>query len=259
MNAVPLDAANPPHPVQNAPRDRGLRPMTPEHEPITPPGSGAALQELRLPLDVLRWAPAWLATKPRRAVHPRTVILLPGFGAGPGSMRVMESWLRRCGHRVRDWGLGRNTGEVKWQRAELVRIVEDAIARHHEPVVLVGWSLGGYIAREYARTHPAHVRKVITLGSPVVGGPRYTATARWYRAQGFDLEELERAVAARYETPLRVPVTAIYSKRDGIVAWRACIDRWSPDVRHVEVSETHVGLGFSPRVLALVADEIDPP
>lgn len=233
--------------------------MTSEHEPITPPGSGAALQELRLPLDVLRWAPAWLATKPRRAVHPRTVILLPGFGAGPVSMRVMESWLRRCGHRVRDWGLGRNTGEVKWQRAELVRIVEDAIARHHEPVVLVGWSLGGYIAREYARTHPSHVRKVITLGSPVVGGPRYTATARWYRSQGFDLEELERAVAARYETPLRVPVTAIYSKRDGIVAWRACIDRWSPDVRHVEVSETHVGLGFSPRVLALVADEIDPP
>jgi hypothetical protein len=41
------------------------------------------------------------------------------------------------------------------------------------------------------------------------------------------------------------------------VAWQACIDRWSPNVRHIEVSETHVGLGFSPRVLAIVASEVD--
>jgi len=67
-----------------------------DHEPITPPGSRDALQELRLPLDVLRWAPTWLTTKPRRATHPRTVILLPGFGAGPRSMRLMESSLRRA-------------------------------------------------------------------------------------------------------------------------------------------------------------------
>jgi pimeloyl-ACP methyl ester carboxylesterase len=123
--------------------------------------------------------------------------------------------------------------------------------------VLVGWSLGGYIAREYAREHPREVRRVVTLGSPVIGGPRYTATAEWYRSQGHDLGEIERAIADRYATPLRVPVTAIYSKRDGIVAWRACIDRWSPDVRHIEVSETHVGLGFAPRVLAIVAEEVE--
>jgi pimeloyl-ACP methyl ester carboxylesterase len=231
--------------------------MTLDHEPITPPGRLAALQELRLPLDVLRWAPAWLTTRSRRTTHPRTVILLPGFGTGPRSMLVMESFLRRAGHRVRDWGLGRNTGEVKWQRAELVRVVEAAIAAHREPVVLVGWSLGGYIAREYARVHPQHVRKVITLGTPVIGGPRYTATARWYQSQGFDLDELEQAVADRYATPLTVPVTAIYSKRDGIVAWQACLDRWSPNVRHIEVSETHVGLGFAPTVLNLVAAEIE--
>jgi hypothetical protein len=61
----------------------------------------------------------------------------------------------------------------------------------------------------------------------------------------------------RTSRPLTVPVTAIYSKRDGVVAWRACIDRWSPNVRHIEVSETHVGLGFSPRVLGLIAAELE--
>ena len=195
--------------------------------------------------------------KSGRAAQPRTAILLPGFGAGPRSMRVMEAFLRRRGHRPRDWGLGLNTGDARHFRTKLRRVVEESIAAHGEPVVLVGWSLGGYIAREYAREHPEGIRKIVTLGSPVIGGPRYTATAEWYRSQGHDLAEVERAVKDRYATPLRVPVAAIYSKRDGIVAWQACIDKWSPHVRHIEVSETHVGLGFAPRVLAIVADEIE--
>jgi len=231
--------------------------MTIDYEPISPPGRLDALKELRLPIDVLRWAPSWLAMRSGRAAQPRTAILLPGFGAGPGSMRIMESFLRRRGHRARDWGLGVNTGDARQLRARLQRIVAESIATHVEPVVLVGWSLGGYIAREYAREHPGEVRKVVTLGSPVIGGPRYTATAEWYRSRGHDLVEMERAVADRYAIPLRVPVTAIYSKRDGIVAWQACIDRWSPNVRHIEVSETHVGLGFAPRVLATVAEEVE--
>lgn len=232
-----------------------MSPIT--YEPIAPPGRFDTLQELRLPVDALRWAPSWLATRPRPAVHPRSVVILPGFGTGPRAMRVMESFLRRHGHRVRDWGLGRNTGEAKKLRLALEPIVQAAVDHEGGPIVIVGWSLGGFIAREYAREHPDQIRRVITLGSPVIGGPRYTATARRYKAQGHDLDELERAVASRYATPLRAPVTAIYSKRDGIVAWRACIDHWSPDVRHVEVDETHVGLILSPRVLAIVAGEVE--
>ena len=231
--------------------------MTIDYEPIDPPGRLDTLQELRLPIDMLRWAPSWLAMKSGRAEQPRTVILCPGFGAGPRSMRVMEAFLRRRGHHARDWGLGRNTGDAKQLRSKLRPVVRASIAAHDQSVVLVGWSLGGYIAREYAREHPQEVGKVITLGSPVIGGPRYTATAEWYRSQGYDLAEMERAVADRYAVPLRVPVTAIYSRRDGVVAWQACIDKWSPQVRHVEVSETHVGLGFAPRVLAIVAEEVE--
>jgi pimeloyl-ACP methyl ester carboxylesterase len=230
--------------------------MTIDYEPISPPGRLDVLQELRLPIDVLRWAPSWLTMSCPRTARPRTVILLPGFGAGPRSMRVMESFLRRRGHRVRDWGLGVNSGDARRLRAQLQGVVDASIRTHGEPVVLVGWSLGGYIAREYARERPDGVRRIITLGSPVIGGPRYTATAARYRSQGHDLDAIEQAVKDRYATPLRVPVAALYSRRDGIVAWQACIDHWSPDVRHIEVNETHVGLGFAPRVLAIVADEV---
>lgn len=231
--------------------------MSIEYAPIRPPSRLSMLRELRLATDVVRWMPAWLARSPDKAARPRTVLLLPGFGTSPRSMRAMQAFLIRRGHRARDWGLGRNTGDVTRQRAALAGIVETSIAAHGEPVVLVGWSLGGYIAREYAREHSSQVRHVVTLGSPVIGGPRYTATAAWYRSQGHDLEEIERRIAARYATPLSVPVTAIYSRRDGIVAWQACVDSWSPGVEHVEVDETHLGLVFAPRVLARVAEAIE--
>jgi len=233
--------------------------VTIDYEPIPTPGKLTALQELRLPLDALRWGPAWAMMKACRAKKPRTVILLPGFGASPASMRLMEAYLRKCGHRVQDWGLGRNTGEAKALRLKLAGVVKKAQAVHPEPVVLVGWSLGGFIAREYAREHPEDVLQVLTLGSPVIGGPRYTATAGRYRAQGHNLDQLEQNVKDRYRTPLTTPVTAIYSKRDGVVAWQACIDRWSPNVKHVEVRETHVGLGFAPRVMKIIADAIEGP
>src|SRR5512144_1520026 len=136
--------------------------MVIDYEPITPPGRRDALQELRLPLDVLRWAPSWLAMKTGRAAQPRTVILLPGFGAGPRSMRVLEAFLRRRGHRPRDWGLGLNTGDARQLRTRLQHVVDESIAAHGELVVLVGWSLGGYIAREYAREHPDGIRRIVT-------------------------------------------------------------------------------------------------
>lgn len=70
------------------------------------------------------------------------------------------------------------------------------------------------------------------------------------------MDEIERLVDARYETPLEVPVTAIYSKLDGVVAWEACIDNRSPNVEHHEVFSSHAGLGFSPQVYRIIAGRL---
>jgi hypothetical protein len=43
-----------------------------------------------------------------------------------------------------------------------------------------------------------------------------------------------------------VGFTAIYSRRDGIVDWRACVD---PEARAVEVTASHVGMALDPRVI----------
>ena len=47
-----------------------------------------------------------------------------------------------------------------------------------------------------------------------------------------------------------VAFTAIYSRRDGIVDWRACID---PQATPVEVTASHLGMAFDPRVIDLVS------
>jgi pimeloyl-ACP methyl ester carboxylesterase len=227
-----------------------------EYPSMTPPKGLARAGELLLPSDLVLSAPRWLLARRKEAVEPRTVLLLPGFGAGERSMALVGRRLARAGHRVESWGLGRNTGNVP-RLLEAVR--ERAAALHEEAgeaLVAVGWSLGGYLAREAARDLPQCFRKVVTMGSPVVGGPRFTGAAMWYRARGWDLDAIEAEVAARFDTPLEVPVVAIFSKRDGIVAWQSCIDHWSPNVRHLRVSSTHLGLGFSPHVLDLVADEV---
>jgi pimeloyl-ACP methyl ester carboxylesterase len=123
-------------------------------------------------------------------------------------------------------------------------------------VRLIGWSLGGFIAREVARERPAVIERVLTLGSPVVGGPKYTAVGHVYRRRGYDLDAIEAAVAARNRVPITVPVTAIYSRRDAIVSWQACIDEANPHVEHVEIDATHLGLGFNAAVYRIVAERL---
>jgi hypothetical protein len=66
------------------------------------------------------------------------------------------------------------------------------------------------------------------------------------------VEELDVA------SPISVPITAIFTRRDGIVSWRACIDRTSPEVRHVEVFSTHIRMGFDPDVWRVIAERLAP-
>ena len=115
------------------------------------------------------------------------------------------------------------------------------------------------IAREVARDFPETVRQVVTMGSPIVGGAKYTSLGRHFERQGADLDAMEAAIAARESRPIKVPVTSIYSKRDGIVGWQASIDRYNAQVEHIEVRTTHLGLGISPDVFRIVARKLSNP
>lgn len=188
---------------------------------------------------------------------PRTIIVMPGFGADDFSTIPIRGYLSSMGHQVQGWNRGLNVKDVQATLNELVEDVEKRTRDTTVPIVIVGWSLGGYLAREVARDLPERVEQVFTLGSPIIGGPKYTALASLYRAQGIDVDWIERTISEREDAnELTTPVTAVYSKSDGIVAWQACIDKKSPNVEHIEVSASHIGLGISADSFRIVAEKL---
>jgi pimeloyl-ACP methyl ester carboxylesterase len=184
------------------------------------------------------------------------VLVLPGFGASDSSTAPLRGYLQWLGYDVYGWELGRNVGNVR----ELLPVVAAQVRQINEesggPVNIIGWSLGGVIAREVAREQPVTVRQVVTMGSPLVGGAKYTSFGGAFERRGADLDAMEAAIAARESTPIKVPVTSIYSKRDGIVGWQASIDRHNSQVDHIEVRATHLGLGISPDVFKIIARKL---
>ncbi len=220
---------------------------------IRPPSRTALLNEAFTPLQLS----LLLLQLPSLAIAPRgrgTVLVWPGFGAGNASTTTLRGFLSYLGYRVEGWSEGTNDGDVL---NLLDRLKQGLESRDDpEPITLVGWSLGGYLAREVARDCPDRVKQVITLGSPVVGGPKYTAVAGAFSDRGTSVDEIERLVDERYDVRLNVPVTAIYSKLDGVVAWQACIDERSPNVEHVEITSSHVGFGFSPQAYRIISDRL---
>lgn len=223
--------------------------------PSRAPSLRAGLRETGSALAATRL----VAAAPRLARAPRgdghTVLDLPGWRAPEVSGAPIRAYLRRLGYDARGWGLGANEGNPGRDAERVADLVQRLADESGRAVSLVGWSLGGVIAREVARCHPDVVPRVITYGTPVVGGPTFTAVARSYSP---DVRAEAAAAVARLDadSPITVPLTAIYTRRDGVVAWPACIDRVSPDVEHVEVASTHIGLGLDPDVWAVVADRL---
>lgn len=92
-------------------------------------------------------------------------------------------------------------------------------------------------------------------GSPVVGA----VMAERIHADQAERERIRARIAERERRRIAVPVTAIYSRYDGVVPWQACIDRHGNDVEHVEVNSSHVGMGLDPDVWRIVAERIAAP
>ena len=217
----------------------------------------SSIREFGTPLEFLKFpfmTPS-LATAPRG--DGRRVVLIPGFTAPELSMQPLALYLRYLGYEASTWGLGVNAGAVDELTQTFGQGVQQIADRESEPVTLIGWSLGGVIARETARLFSPAVREVITMGTPLIGGPKYTSVGAIYaRREGLDLDAFEREVHARNSIGLSQPLTVIYSKSDGVVGWQAARDVYNNQARNVVVRSTHFGLGASPVVWKIVANTL---
>ena len=125
-------------------------------------------------------------------------------------------------------------------------------------VSLVGWSLGGVYAREIAKLRPAAVRQVITLGTPFASLGKATHAVGIYKLLNGDgqASPLTPALQARLRERPPVPTTSIYSKSDGVVCWRSCIEKTSAKSESIEVQAGHLGMVSRPEVLRIIVDRL---
>ena len=201
----------------------------------------------------------WLAAAPRGDGHG--VLVLPGLLANDPSTSVLRLYLRWLGYDVRGWGLGRNLGPTDAVVEGLPRLLTAHAEKTGRAVSVVGWSLGGIYGREIARAYPEYVRQVITLGSPfALTDPRQSRVNGVYQ-RGSKLHAAGVRLPTREEVarPIAVPSTAVYSRMDGIVSWRACIAPETALHRNVEVRCGHLGFGVDPATLWLVAERLAAP
>ena len=183
------------------------------------------------------------------------VLLIPGFLAGDWSLSVLTHWLGRLGYQVYcsgiEWNVSCPQRTSDLLRGRLARVVKET----QQPVTIIGHSLGGVLARFLGASDPGYVRQVIAIGSPIDGTMRIHPLVPFtfkmiQRVQGLSQRPLPpcakdvrcscQFVAGAFATlPAEVHYTAIYSRQDEIVDWRACIDEAK---QYYEVLGQHLGL-----------------
>ena len=191
------------------------------------------------------------AAAPRGDGHP--VLVFPPFLCGDGSTRLLRRYLDACGYSTHGWGLGRNLGPSDAVLEGTARLIAETSVRHGRRVSVIGVSLGGIFAREAAKRHAACVRQVITLCSPFRLPTASTVATLFRLCTARYSDEFAHLLPALAEPP-PVPTAAIYTRRDGIVAWRSCLNSEAPEVENLEVSGAHVTIARNPQALAILAE-----
>jgi triacylglycerol lipase len=202
----------------------------------------------------------------------RPVLLIPGFLAGDGSLGLMAGWLRRAGYRTARAGMRANVDCSGAAVERLERRLERAVSEQGKRGVVIGQSRGGSLAKVLGRRRPDLVAGIVTLGSPQLDPlavhPLVRLQVEAVGALGslgapglFRRSCLDGACCADFWHELAGPLRAgvgfvsVYSKSDGVVDWRACLDPSADE--HVEIRSSHLGMALSPAAWRAVAGALE--
>jgi triacylglycerol lipase len=197
----------------------------------------------------------------------RPVLLIPGFLAGDGSLGMMAGWLKRASYRPSRAGMRANVACSGVIATRLEERLEELVAAQGRRAVVVGQSRGGTIARVLGGRRPDLVCGVVALGSPQLDPlaihPLVRLQVEAVARLGslgvpglFKRSCLEDDCCASFwaelaePLPDRVGLVSVYSKTDGIVDWRSCLD---PAGDQVEIDTSHCGMAVSPAAWRAVA------
>ncbi len=198
-----------------------------------------------------RFGPAVVTPK---AVSPRATIVLPGFMADDNTTARLRRSLILSGYDTFGWALGRNRGITSdiMERVDARVAAIQAQAGLDAPVNLVGWSLGGLIAREYGKHAPQRVAKVVTLGSPFSGDIHGNNAWRAYEfIAGHKVDDPPIPAALTEKPPMQT--IALWSRRDGVIAPASARGEMDEADARFELDCTHMGFVSKPSAIQAVA------
>ena len=225
---------------------------------VQPPSRFWTLTEGRAMVELAAFYAAMPALSRLPKGDGHCVMVLPGFMASNSSTAPMRRLLKELGYDAHGWEQGRNIvvdqSTVRSLESQLARLFKASGGK----VSLIGWSLGGVLARELAKLHPDKVRLVINLGSPLSNDRGHTSARRLFELlNGKDPEVIrEGNFNALHEAP-PVPTTSILTKTDGIVHWRASVQEEGDfPSENIVVHASHCGLGVNPCVMVAIADRL---
>ena len=232
-------------------------PMAPV--PLIPP----LWRETRLGLEVA----ALLRSKVYRGIDVedaggQPVLLIPGFLAGDDSLGLMTRWLRRTGHHTRKAGMRSNVDCSTSSVERLAERLECLVETTGQRVAIIGQSRGGNFAKVLAVRHPDLVSGIVALGSPQVDpldihpfvraqvyavGTLGSLGLRGLFSHGCLRGKCCDSFWEDLEKPLRddIGYLSVYSKSDGVVNWRSCLDPHADE--HLEIRASHIGMAVAPR------------
>jgi pimeloyl-ACP methyl ester carboxylesterase len=185
----------------------------------------------------------------------------------------MARWLRDLGYRPCRAQMRLNVDCTTAALDRLEQQLERLMARDGRTPAIVGQSRGGTMARLLAVRRPDLVDSIVCLGSPVTDqlaihplvrlqvtalGALGTLGVPGLFAQSCQTGECCAGTrdAATAPFPDGVGYVSVFSRTDGIVDWRACLD---PAATHVETGGSHVGMAVNPKVFRAVAEALASP
>lgn len=195
-----------------------------------------------------------LKATPRGNGEP--ILVLPGLATADSSTAMLRRHLNLRGYSAHPWKRGLNRGPhemtVEQWLEPVVRDVERLAAEQGQPVVLLGWSLGGLMAREISRLAPESTRAVLSLGSPFANPHATNAGTVFELLSGQRPQDFEQWLDQLVHEP-PVPTASIYSEKDGVVHWSACIQPDPRQTLHVPLKSCgHFGLVLSAEAIRAV-------
>jgi pimeloyl-ACP methyl ester carboxylesterase len=200
------------------------------------------------------------------------LFLIPGYWAGDASLGPMARALGGAGYSPGHARVLLNVGCATALMARLERRLEAHVAAHRgRKAVIIGQSRGGTLGRWLAARRPDLVGGLITLGAPLrdplavnlvvlmnVGIVGSLGALGVPGILSLECLRFDRCCAPAWREglaplPAGLPFLSIYSRTDGIIDWRACLD---PAARHHEVSSSHCGMAFNIDVVRAVGLEL---